>query len=180
MANADAIKIKAVVDGTISAISNTGERLNQSGRIYVASGIRNCYISCDAMRNLRIINEHFPLLGSSDGPSCSLCIAATMTDDNPCGCPRCKLPPPAPLHLPFSPTSDNIPKLKDWLLKHFASSTFNQCPHQELPVMLGPPLEIHLNPNASPRYVLMPSAVPLHWQEKVKTDMTAPGMEAAA
>ena len=80
MANADAIKIKAVVDGTTSAVSNTGARLYHSGRIFVASGIRNCYISCDAMRNLRIINKHFHLPGSSDAPSCSLCVAAARTD----------------------------------------------------------------------------------------------------
>ena len=37
--------------------------------------------------------------------------------------------------------------------------------------MTGPPLEIYLDPNASPRYVSMPSTVPLHWQEKVKADI---------
>ena len=47
--------------GTVSAVSNTGERLYHTGKIYIASGIRDCYISCDAMRDLRIINEHFPL-----------------------------------------------------------------------------------------------------------------------
>ena len=37
--------------------------------------------------------------------------------------------------------------------------------------MSGPPLEIYLDPNASPRYVSTPSTVPLHWQEKVKADI---------
>ena len=69
MANADAITVKGVVDRMISAVSNTGKRLYHSGRIHIASGIRDCYISCDAMRNLKIINEHFPLPGSSDGAS---------------------------------------------------------------------------------------------------------------
>ena len=58
MANADVIEIKAVVDGIISAVSNTGKRLYHSGRIYIASGIRDCYISCNTMRNLCIINKH--------------------------------------------------------------------------------------------------------------------------
>ena len=61
--------------------------------------------------------------------------------------------------------------MKAWLLKHFASSTFNQCPHQVLLVMSGPPLEIHLDPNASPRYTSTLSTVPIHWQEKVKADI---------
>ena len=63
LANADAITIKGVVGSTVSAVSNTGKRLFHSGRIYLASGIKDCYISCDAMRDLRIINEHFPLPG---------------------------------------------------------------------------------------------------------------------
>ena len=37
--------------------------------------------------------------------------------------------------------------------------------------MSGPPLEIHLDPNAAPRYTSTPSTVPLHWQEKVKADI---------
>ena len=65
MENADAISVKGVVNGMVSAVSNgivtavsnTGERLYHSGRIYIASGIKDCYISCDAMRNLRIINK---------------------------------------------------------------------------------------------------------------------------
>merc|ERR1711905_70536 len=97
------------------------------------------------MRDLRIINEHFPLPGSSDSPPCGLCVAAARTDDPLCDCPRRTGPPATPPFLPFSATEDNIPKMKEWLLKHFASSTFNQCPHQVLPVMSGPPLEIHLH-----------------------------------
>ena len=38
-------------------------------------------------------------------------------------------------------------------------------------VMAGPPLEIHHNPSATPRYVSTPSTVPRHWQEKVKEDI---------
>ena len=37
--------------------------------------------------------------------------------------------------------------------------------------MEGPPLEIHLDPAAKPRYVSTPSTVPLHWQDKVKADI---------
>ena len=180
MANADTISVKGVVMGTVSAVSNTGERLYHTGKIYIASGIRDCYISCDAMRDLRIINEHFPLPGSGDPPSCGLCVAAAKADVPPCDCPPRTGPPPTPPALPFSATVDNIPRMKKWLLQHFASSTFNQCPHQVLPVMEGPPLEIHLDPAAKPRYVSTPSTVPLHWQDKVKTDMTAPGTEADA
>ena len=99
VANADAIFVKGVVKGTISAVSNTGERLYYSGRIYIASGIKDCYISCDAMRDLRIINEHFPLPGYSDGPSCGLCAAAAKVDNSTCKCPRQTPPLAAPPFL---------------------------------------------------------------------------------
>ena len=123
------------------------------------------------MRDLKIINEHFPLPGSSDGPSCGLCVAAVKADDSTCDC-LWRAPPPAPPpFLPFSATEYNIPKMKAWLLRHFASSTFNQCPHQVFPVMTGPPLEIHLDPDAASRYVSTPNTVPLHWQEKGKADI---------
>ena len=61
--------------------------------------------------------------------------------------------------------------MKEWLLQQFASSTFNQCLSQVLPVMSGPPLKIHLDPSASPRYVSTLSAVSLRWQERVKADL---------
>ena len=159
MANADTITIKGVVEGTVSAVSNTGERLYHTGKIYVASGIQDCYISCDAMRDLKIINKHFPLPGSSDRPLCGLCVAAPKADEHACDYPRRSGPPSAPPFLPFSATEDNIPRMKVWLLEHFASSTFNQCPHQVLPVMEGPPLKIHLDPNATPRHVSTPGTV---------------------
>ena len=47
-------------------------------------------------------------------------------------------------------------KMKDWLLKRYASSTFNKCTHQLLPSMTGPPLKIHIDPNAVPVAVNTP------------------------
>ena len=42
---ADDISVKGVVKGTIFVVSNTGKWLYHSGRIYIASGIKDCYIS---------------------------------------------------------------------------------------------------------------------------------------
>ena len=37
--------------------------------------------------------------------------------------------------------------------------------------MSGPPIEIHVDPDAPPRAVHTPAIVPLHWQEKAKADL---------
>ena len=61
--------------------------------------------------------------------------------------------------------------MRDWLLNRYASSTFNTCPHQPLPTMSGPPVEIHLKEDAKPiaRHKAIP--VPIHWQEQVRQDL---------
>ena len=61
--------------------------------------------------------------------------------------------------------------MKAWLLDRYAASAFNKCPHQPLPQMDGPPVEIHLVEDAVPRKVATPATIPLHWQEQVKADL---------
>ena len=41
--------------------------------------------------------------------------------------------------------------MKVWLLDRYASSTFNRCPRRALPSMEGPPIEIHVDPTATPK-----------------------------
>ena len=62
-------------------------------------------------------------------------------------------------------------RMKEWLLQTFASSTFNTCPHRPLPCMTGPPMEIHLKDDASPKTVYKPAPVPAHWQDQVYKDL---------
>ena len=65
-----------------------------------------------------------------------------------CKCPPRENVPERPKTLPFDPVPENIPKMKEWLLNRFASSTFNVCPHRPLQQMVGPPLEMHVDENA--------------------------------
>ena len=88
-----------------------------------------------------------------------------------CGCLKRTVPPPAPDKLPFPPTEENRIKIKEWLLDYYGSSTFNTCPHQSLPVMSGPPMEIMVDPDAKPVVHHKPIPVPMHWQEQVKADL---------
>ena len=61
--------------------------------------------------------------------------------------------------------------MKAWILKRYASSTFNTCPHAALPSMDGPPVEIHLDPNAPPKACSTPANIPIHWQDQVYKDL---------
>eukprot|EP00745_Piridium_sociabile_P016047 TRINITY_DN23877_c0_g1_i16.p1 TRINITY_DN23877_c0_g1~~TRINITY_DN23877_c0_g1_i16.p1 ORF type:complete len:1035 (+),score=142.70 TRINITY_DN23877_c0_g1_i16:69-3173(+) len=61
--------------------------------------------------------------------------------------------------------------MREWLLNRYANSTFNTCPHRPLPCMTGPPIEIHIDDSATPRTCHTAAPVPLHWQERVHSDL---------
>ena len=81
------------------------------------------------------------------------------------------MPPGLPKALPFKCNPQNTEKMRQWLLERYKSSTFNTCPRQILPDMEGPPISIHVDLQAIPVAVHVPSQIPLHWQEKVKSDL---------
>ena len=58
-----------------------------------------------------------------------------------------------------------------WMVRRFAASTMNMCPHQALPGLVGPPIRIHVDKDAVPHYKWRPAKVPLHWVEKVESDL---------
>ena len=88
--------------------------------------------------------------------------------DAGCSCPKRQLPPSAPALMPCSPSEENLPQLRQYLLDRYAASTFNVCEHQPLPLLQGsPPLELHIDPAARPTAVHTPGVVPLHWQQAV-------------
>ena len=66
---------------------------------------------------------------------------------------------------------ENIEKLKEYLLVRYASSTFNQCPHRTLPDMRGPPMKIHVYPDAKPVAHTKPAPIPLHYYDKLRADI---------
>ena len=102
-------------------------------------------------------------------------IAATDTDSCSCSCPpRSPTPPRLVTTMPahISITDDQAPTLlKQWLLDYYASTVFNTCEHQELPLMTGPPLRLHVDPSATPVACHKVNPVPLHWKNKVKADI---------
>jgi hypothetical protein len=73
--------------------------------------------------------------------------------------------------LPYPPTNDNREWLELWIKEYYGDSTFNTCEHQQLPLLEGPPVWIRVVANTTPVAVHTPIAVPLHWQEKVKSNL---------
>ena len=56
-------------------------------------------------------------------------------------------------------------------LPQYASSTFNTCEDQPLPLMHSPPMRFMVNPDDVPLAHHNPIPVPLHWQDEVKAGL---------
>ena len=70
--------------------------------------------------------------------------------------------------LPFEATPKNNLEMNGWLIQRYAASTFNECPHQQLPSMTGPHSmtgpqirRLRVDPDAKPTVVHTPMPVPL-------------------
>ena len=133
--------------------------------MYVTDNSDHLFISREACQALGMISEHFPAIGEM---SQTLTAASVATK---CECPLREPPPPPSTTLPFAPTEENVPKLKQFLLNRYKGSTFNTCTHQPLPLMTGPPLKLMIDESAKPVAHHTPIPVPLHFQEQVKADL---------
>ena len=128
---------------------------------------------------LGMISNTFPTIGGTLPPP-NMSVHSSQDNLNhevygthtaPRNCPKRQMPPQRPNKLPYSATEDNCPLLQQWLLDHYASSTFNICEHQPLPLMQSPPMRLMVNPDAVPVAHHNPTPVPLHWQNEVKAGL---------
>jgi hypothetical protein len=184
-ANKSKITIDGAFFGVLEGRDPHGEVVSCREMIYVSSDIQDLFLSHESLIALGILPPDFPTIGSAAQDAahadCRPSHAAIRVandgcgahDAEPgnCGCPKRQPPPKNPSSLPFACVPANIDKMRGWVLDRYASSTFNTCPHQTLPVMLGPPVEIHLEESATPRACHTAATVPVHWQEKVKEDL---------
>ena len=154
--------------------------------VYVSKDVNGFYLSCETMVDLCTVPSNFPSVGAAPhvrvqpSTDCSLlrdrtlnsgCSHASLTTDAPSSCPPRSVVPDRSKALPFTCIPENNVKMKDWLLKEFGSSTFNTCPHRPLPCMSGPPVEMHIKDNVTPKAVHKAAPVPVHWQEQVLADL---------
>ena len=173
-ANGVSIQIDGAVLIRLSGKLTSGEPVSCAVMAYVSPDANCLYLSKEAMIQLRIIDPEFPKIGAVGSNQVSG--IGTENDTSSvyaeCGCLKRELPPEKPSRLPFDTSQGNAAaSMKDWLLSRYASSTFNKCPHQLLPLMDGPPIEIHIDENAKPVAFLKPRPVALHWQKKIEEDL---------
>ena len=132
--------------------------------------------------DLGLINRDFPVVGAAGGLNVHNFYETDKNKDiesyppksfeRLCSCPNRTLPPEPPKELPFPAIASNREKLKEWILSRYASSAFNQCEHQSLPLMKGsPPISLHVNPDARPVAIHKSRPVPIHWREQVLAEL---------
>ena len=147
--------------------------------VYVSPSASGFFLSLEVMVDLCLINRSsvfFPseLNPTSHDAAMSLrdhVISNVDTSEHVCSCPVRDGTPPRPDVLPYPTAVENIPKMKEWLLDRFSSSTFNTCTRQPLPRMSGPELQIHVDDNAKPKAYHTAAIIPIHWQEQVHSDL---------
>ena len=164
-ANKQDIKILGAAIVRLCGISKTGKQLQTRQILYVTDNADKLFISREACIALGMISKDFPTIGE---------MASLDMSSQPsiiCECPRRRPPPSRPTILPFPATQQNVPKLKQYLLDYYRSSTFNTCEHKPLPLMEGPPMKLMVDKDATPVAHHTPVPVPLHWQEQVKADI---------
>ena len=141
---------------------------------YVSSAVPGIYLSNEACIDLGCVPQQFPSVGYCNATEVTSnplqkCSNTGLDTDATCICPPRELPPNQPPELPCQPTVANLPRLKEYILDRYASSAFNCCERQPLPLMeSAPPLRIFVDPEASPVAVSSPGTIPLHWEQQVK------------
>ncbi len=180
------MKMRAANDQDIGILGAVVVRFSGTGKgkavletrqmTYVTDATDKIFLSREACVALGMIAQDFPSIGcankvhSLSTPHQPSNGSGTIKDTPKCACPQ-RTMPPAPPKLPFPATEGNMDKLRQYLLDHYASSTFNTCPHQPLPMMEGPPMRLIIDDSASPVAHHNPIPVPLHWQDKVKAGL---------
>jgi hypothetical protein len=152
----------------------SGKTVETAGQVRVAADVRDIYISKSMMIDLGILSKDFPSIRVGDdqkAATMAACKTPPAGDRAPCGCLRRTGPPPPPETLPFEPVEKNVGKMKEYLLDAYASSAFNKCPHEPLPMMKCAPIRIHVKEDAKPVACKTASTVPLHLREAVKAQL---------
>ena len=145
--------------GCIETHMTIGDRTTKQ-KLYICDNITRTYLSKTGCTALGIIHKDFPKPLPIQKPPQQQATA-----------PESSIPelPKKPLKIPFAPTKANIPLLKDYLLKVFAKSAFNNDKSVYFPKMLGvPKAKIHTKPDAVPYFRATPNQIPYHWRDAGK------------
>ena len=137
--------------GCCNVVIKCGE-MSTKECLYIVKGTRRLFLSLPACRALGLVDPNFPnhTVAGVVGEALPIAIAGG-----------------APEKLPYNPTEDNVPLLKQYLLQRFSGTTFNVS-RKPFPVMNGAPHHIHLLPDAVPHAYHTPIPIPKHWEKDVK------------
>ena len=178
-ANKSPIKIEGAFLAEIHGTTADGQIITCKAMIYVSRDVQGFYLSYTTMIDLGMLPKNFPT------PGCALAAPDLGTvhsvqetpqttaamSERPCGgCRSQESIPERPSELPFPCTPSNIGKMKQYLLDRY-KAVFNTCPHCPLPVLDGPPMEIHINEDATPYACHTARKVPIHWDAQVHKDI---------
>lgn len=136
--------------------------------------MEKAFLCREALEQLGIIPKDFPEIVPNRTISRNMSLSVEPSLETMCECPkRTGIMPPLPTSLPdgMKGTVEDLPALKAWLIQRYSPTTFNICEHQPLPMMKCVPLKLHMNPDARPTAVHRPAIIPIHWQEKVYSDL---------
>ena len=146
---------------------------------YISKTVHGIYLSEEACSDLQLIPVSFPQ--PHEEHEISTIVKTTKKCSNTgvgpdsstvCSCPRRTLPPEDEPQLPCAPTKENLQVIKQYILDRYASSGFNCCEQQKLPLMASaPPLRLFVDKQATPVAAMKPSAIPLHWTDDVKAGL---------
>ena len=170
------IGIVGAFDGILEGKSRDGRKTMCRSMVYVSRSVTGFFLSFDTLLDMQVLDSSFPVIGAYPKnrevlggiPYGQVCHSSDLC----CQCPQRSAVPQKPRVLPFDPIPENIPKMKAWLLDRYGASSFNTCPHRPLQEMAGPPIEIHIDGSAKPKACHTAAPVPLHWQQKVREDLS--------
>jgi len=124
-----------IMDALSVCVSTTGALAhNTKQMLHIVAELSDLYLSKSCLADLNVISHSFPQ------PMNDLDSALSSMDTSKiaeCGCPV-RQPASDPPSMPFPPTEDNVDKLKEFIIRHYSSSTMNMCSHQTLPEVSGP------------------------------------------
>ena len=131
--------------------------------VYICNNIERLYFSKKACIDVGLLDKNFP---NSPIPP----IVAAATENHGIDKKVVENLPVRPQQIPYPPTIENVPKLKEWLLKAFETTAFNKINKDgKFPFLLaGPPAHIHLKEGAIPKARHNPIPVPFHMKKAVK------------
>ena len=155
--------------GWLPVTFKVGEKTTKQA-LYICRNVQILYFSKDACMDVGILPPCFPKPMTSppsliDPIRCDAAHSKPRLSEVDLS-EKTKTNSNYPRTPPFSPTSENVPKLKEWLLERFATTVFNS--RGKFPAMSGPPAHIHLKEGSTPKARHNPIPVPYHYKEQVK------------